>query len=536
MRTRNQTDSVAVKGGGSRELNLFWLGPFRTERTASGLLRSVWLVRLRLLMRASACLVILSLWSEPGRLLSAQPQQLTNMGFIYDHSPLTLEPGHRTEILGPLFNLEQKDSEKGWAFPPFLSYRSDAAADFEEFDLAYPLLTFDRFGAESRFQILQLFSLSGSQAIEDDSRKNRVTLFPFFFYQHSTHPDQDYSALFPFYGRLKGRVMRDEIRFILFPLYLQTRKKDVVTDNYLFPIFHRRRGEAMKGWQVWPLGGVERKEATKRTNQLDEIEIVGGHKKTFVLWPFYFNNDLGIGTDNPQTQRVLLPFYSLQRSPLRDSSSYLWPLGFTYTEDREKKYREWDAPWPFVVFARGEGKTANRIWPLFSQARNSILQSDFYLWPLYKYNRATAEPLDRERTRILLFLYSDLTERNTTTGTALRRKDLWPLFTVRREHNGNERLQILSLLEPLVPNNKGIERNYSPLWSVWRSEKNGKSGNTSQSLLWNLYRRDTTPTTKKCSLLFGLFRYQSGPEGKHLRLFYLPVGKAPKTGTARPPT
>jgi len=42
-------------------------------------------------------------------------------------------------------------------------------------------------------------------------------------------------------------------------------------------------------------------------------------------------------------------------------------------------------------------------------------------------------------------------------------------------------------------------------------------------LLWNLYRRDVTPTTKKCSLLFGLFQYQSGPEGHHVRWFYFPV-------------
>jgi hypothetical protein len=50
-------------------------------------------------------------------------------------------------------------------------------------------------------------------------------------------------------------------------------------------------------------------------------------------------------------------------------------------------------------------------------------------------------------------------------------------------------------------------------------------GATSQSLLWNLYRRDSTPGAKKCSLLFGLFQYQSSPEGKRMRLMYIPLGK-----------
>ena len=107
----------------------------------------------------------------------------------------------------------------------------------------------------------------------------------------------------------------------------------------------------------------------------------------------------------------------------------------------------------------------------------------------------------------------------------MRRTDFWPLFTSRHDLNGNQRLQILSVLEPLLPNNKSIERNYSPLWSLWRSEKNAQTGATAQSLLWNLYRRETTPETKKCSLLFGLFQYQSDAEVRRWRLFYFPMGK-----------
>jgi hypothetical protein len=175
----------------------------------------------------------------------------------------------------------------------------------------------------------------------------------------------------------------------------------------------------------------------------------------------------------------------------------------------------------------------NRVWPLFGRARNPILQSDFYLWPLYKFNRATAEPLDRRRTRILFFLYSDLVERNTASGTAFQRTDLWPLFTARKEHNGNTRLQLFAPLEPLVPNNKSMERLYSPLWSIWRSERNARTGAASQSFLWNLYRAEQTQKTRKISLLFGVFRYQSGPEGKRWRLFYVPLGRGKTEARAR---
>jgi len=456
-----------------------------------------------------------------------------NAGPLYDDFKLTLAPGERQEALGPLYYFEKKDSVNLWAVPPVFSYTLDRETDFSEFDLAYPFLTFDRFGSEYRFQILQLLSFAGGKT-QTDTNVRRFTLFPFYFQQRSPIAEKNYTALFPIYGRLQNRLFREEIRFAMFPIYGQSRKKGVITDNYLYPVFHLRRGDGLKGWQFWPLIGNERKEPTTSTNEWGETQLVAGHKKFFFPWPIFFNQTTGVGTGNPEHQQALLPLYSYVRSPERDSTTCPWPLGLTITDDRGRKYREVGAPWPLVVFARGEGKYGNRIWPLFGHVKNPILQSDFYLWPLYKYNRAHAPPLDRERTRIFFFLYSDLVEKNEETGTALERTDLWPLFTAKRDHDGNQRLQILALLEPFLPNNKSIERNYSPVWSIWRSERNAKSGASSQSLLWNLYRRDTTPQTRKCSLLFGLFQYQSDPEGKRLRILYVPLGKGKKIRPAQP--
>jgi hypothetical protein len=84
---------------------------------------------------------------------------------------------------------------------------------------------------------------------------------------------------------------------------------------------------------------------------------------------------------------------------------------------------------------------------------------------------------------------------------------------------------MLSLVEPILPNSTSLQRDLSPLWSLWRSEENPNTGATSQSLLWNLYRRDKTAELKKCSLLFGLFKYQSDPDGKRWRVLYIPFGR-----------
>jgi len=444
-------------------------------------------------------------------------------GPLFHQFKLTLESGDRTEALGPLFGIEQHDDHRQVTLPPIMSYHVDKGTDSAEFDFLYPVFTYDRFGSEYRFQLGQLFSFAGGQNQQENDQR-RFTLFPVYFQQRSSNPALNYTAVLPFYGHIRNRLFRDEINFVMFPFYVQTRKKDVITDNYVFPLFHLRRGESLSGWQFWPFMGREQKGVTTRTNILDEVETVGGHETFFVLWPFFFRDSLGTGTDNPQKTDALLPFYNLERSPKRDSSTYLWPI-LTFTNDRENKYREMDVVGSLIVFARGEGKTMKRVFPFFSRGHNQTLASGYFLWPVYKFNAVNSPPLKRERHRILFFVYSDLKEKNLETGATFHRTDFLPFFTSRRELNGNERFQILAIFEPFLPNNKSLERNYSPLWALWRYEKNAKTRATSQSLFWNLYRRDTTPTTKKCSLLFGLFQYHSEPDGKGVRLLYIPIAK-----------
>jgi hypothetical protein len=445
-------------------------------------------------------------------------------GPLFDQFSLTLDSGHRTEALGPFFYDQEAETEKTWAVPPLLSYDVDAATEAKEFDLLYPVLTYQYYGREYRWQLCQLFSFAGGQSPKDEPSQHRITLFPLYFQQRSPVPDENYTAFLPFYGHLQNRLFRDEIFFVLFPLYGETRRRDVVTDNYLWPFFHLRHGDGLSGWQFWPLVGNEHKDVTTRTNGFNETEIIGGHDAFFALWPLYFNETTGIGTDNPETWHAGLLLYGLSRSPRRDYTSVVWPF-FAWIDDREKKYREWEFPWPFFIIARGEGKTITRFFPLFSQAHDDTQESDFILWPLYRYTRLHTDVLDRQRTRSVFFLYGNLTEKNLDTGAVRHRVALWPLFTWQRDFNGKERLQILAPIEPVLPNSRGIERNWSPLWSLWRSEGNPKAGAASQSLLWNFYRDDTTPAARKCSLLFGLFQYQSDSETKRLRLLHIPVFK-----------
>lgn len=433
---------------------------------------------------------------------------------------LTLDSGTREEIAGPLYYQEQSEGRFTQAWPPFYSHYTDTnIASFED-DFLYPLLTYEGYGQEYRWQFIQLFAFAGGARAEGGETK-RTTIYPLYFHQTSSDSNENYTAVVPFYGHIKDHLMLHDVYFVMFPFYAETRKKDVVTDNYLYPVVSIRHGDHVNGWQVWPFVGRERQYISDATDRFGDTSVVPGHESFFVLWPFYYNNTAGEGTDDPEQSAGVIPFYARMRSPLRDTTSVLWPF-FTWVDDRGKKYHEWEGPWPFVIFARGEGKHTDRVWPVFSQSHNDKFESDLYLWPVYQYHGYHTDQLEQKKTQVAYYLYENASEKNLVTGAEKKHVAMWPFFYWSRDPHGSDRLQVLALLEPVLPDNRGIVRNWSPLWSLWRAENNAETGAQSRSLLWNLYRRDSTPVAKKWSLLFGLVQYNYEGGTEKLRLFYFP--------------
>ncbi len=359
----------------------------RTQQLATALQKplSLWFYSWR--TRVSLHLVLFCLGWAGILAPTAATADSPGTGPLFDEFDLTLASGHRTEAAGPLFYSEEKETQRTWAVPPLFSSTRDPATESKEFDFLYPVMTYDRYGDQYRWQLFQLLSFAGGPT-QQETNRDRFTLFPLYFQQRSSDPSENYTAILPFYGHLKHRLFRDEIFFVMWPLYCETRKKDVVTDNYLVPIFSLRHGDGLHGWQFWPLVGNEHKDVTTLTNGFNDVKTIGGHDSFFALWPLFLNDKSEIGTTNATWQQASLPAYSLLRSPQRDSTTVIWPF-FNHVVDRENKYREWDAPWPLVVFARGEGKHTSRVWPFYSRAHNATQESDFYLWPIYKYNRVT---------------------------------------------------------------------------------------------------------------------------------------------------
>lgn len=434
----------------------------------------------------------------------------------------TLE--HDYQAYGPwAFYQEEYNAadQSQFTVPILFSYNRIRDVDLMELDFLYPIFTIDRFEKEYRLQLFQILNWVGGQNSEGEITK-RYTLFPLLFYQESTIPNNNYWGIMPFYGNIRNRLWRDEINYIMLPFYVQTRKKDIITKNYLYPFVHMREGEHLKGWQFWPFIGQEQKEFSICTDIWGDEVTIPGHDKRFYFWPVGISQKTGIGTENPENFWGIIPFYAQMRSPNRDYSVVLWPF-FNWVNDRGRGYREWSMPYPFFVFARGEGKTTNRVFPFFSFSSSPTQERNFILWPFWKETSFDNQIIQTKRERILFYLYSDKEEHYTEFNRSSHRTDLWPLFSAILTTDNIYTVDMLSPVAPLFHSNKSVARNWTPAFSIWHLEENRETGSFKESFFWNFYRHEQKQKQKRWGLFWGLIEYVKDQEhGNYWRIFYSP--------------
>jgi hypothetical protein len=427
-----------------------------------------------------------------------------NLWPLYDERDDPVEGMHVRSGLGPLltFSRSPDSTVKTASFRPFFHWRKDTAPDRLEWEFLYPVMSYSRVEEDSKFQFLQILNFR-HEGTDPNARERRFDLFPFYL-SGTTEAGEEYRAVFPFYGRALNRMFFDEVEFVLFPLYARFVRLGVETRWFPWPILSVTRGEGVSGFRIIPLYGQEVKE--------------GVYEKQFALWPLFLHQRTGLDGENPEETLAILPFYVSQRSKNRDSTTILWPL-FTYTEDRERQFEQWEIAWPLIVIARGEGRTINRFLPLYSVEERRVRDQFFLremtrnilvvLFPLYI---RTEEEFPGSRTirdRILWWLYSD-TRQEGREGSA-RRIDAWPFFRYTRDREGAVEFQTLALLEAFMPGNEKIERNYSPLWALYTYRRNA-AGDEVRSFLWNLVRHEETGAGRSIEILGPVVAYRERGE------------------------
>jgi hypothetical protein len=433
---------------------------------------------------------------------------------VFDDRVDPLERARVRTGVGPLIHSGRSlDGEvEEFAIRPLFFRRTEKAGDRLEWEFLYPLMTYRESEGDWDFQFFRILN-ARHEGSPQAGRERHSDFFPFYF-SGVRETGEPYYGILPFWGKVYDRLFWEEWEWVLFPFYVRTVRTGAETRYFPWPLVSVTHGvnpeENHRGFRIVPLYGQEVKE--------------GVFEKYFVLWPFFLYQRTGLDGEEPEEVRAFFPFYITLRSPKLDQTTVLWPL-FTYTDDRAKQYEQWNVAWPLFKYARGEGRQALYIFPLYMED-HKLLRDEFLfreikyedfavLYPLFI--RQTEEIIGsrKVRHRILFYLYSDAREEGRDGST--RRIDAWPLMRYDRDREGTVLFQTLALLEAFLPGNEWIERNYSPLWSLYTYRAN-PAGESVHSFLWNLVRHEETQVGRSIEVLGPILAFGEAGEDAHVSL------------------
>lgn len=432
-------------------------------------------------------------------------------------TPLDTEGWHAA---GPLIFSDPDEARHVSGFRPLWVQFDRPAESAYEGHALYPLFSYRQAPGRLRWS---LFSLVQYQRFEETyGTVRQLDAFPLYLSRQTGDPSTSYRASFPLYGTVLGRFSNDRVSWVLFPLYGRFEENNVTTTTVLWPIFKHLDGEGNRGWEVWPLFGFRSKEDT--------------YRERYALWPLHFKYERRLWQEQPDTGWGLLPFYTRHANDEAVSETYLWPF-FGYT-DRRDGYYETRYFWPLMVQGQGPQRRVNRWAPFYTYSLNKGVESTWVAWPFFNRQQLIESGQRHTRTSLLYFLYRAHRQESVAHPQLkqARRVQVWPLGTYWDNGAHRRQLQILSPLEVFFPGNEVVQQAYSPLFAVYRYERDQEAA--AHSFLFDLVVHRQSPEERELtigpllsykrdggsaqlSLFKGLIRRESSADGANWSFFWL---------------
>ncbi|MCC5843299.1 MAG: hypothetical protein JJU05_03515 [Verrucomicrobia bacterium] len=418
----------------------------------------------------------------------------------------------RQKIAGPVY--ERIETPEGWHFGalrPLLASWNHAGDEVHRREILWPVAKQSFREEQHVWRFLVAFGLN--RDVNDPGSRYRVWVFPVYFQGRDKH-GETYLAVFPFGGSLHEFLLWDEISFTLFPLYVRSRVRDVEAESWVWPVFSRTEGDAVRRGRVFPFYGYSEREGLGR--------------KEFILWPFWTS----VEYTHPRMEGrgwILFPITGHLETPDQESWWILPPF-FRYHVGEEKN--RLFGPWPFVQVSKG-ATDKFYLWPLYGRKTIGDTRRDFFLWPIGSHETHRGGYTDKTRTFVVP-VYQSFHEADSETGETLRDyKKVWPLFSHSYHREGPARRTVFPDLNPF--RDGPIERNWAPFWHLYRREQVGEAVDT--EILWGFYRslkredyryRSLFPLMsvesgdgeREVNLLKGLLGWRREPGNNQLRLLY----------------
>jgi hypothetical protein len=445
---------------------------------------------------------------------------------------------------------------------PFYVYTSNPSQFEEDRLFFYPLArqrTRERPGwvgrKETRFHLLP-FAWWNDVSFSPGHRELDYFFFPLVFGGEST-VDGSHFAVAPFGGNLKGVFGNDEVRFVMFPLYVETRRQGRVTYYMPFPIVRWGYGPGYRTYGVLPL--FSRTEVWREARD----EITGGTKivpvadRWTVLWPIFRYDRDRLDSKYPRESVMVYPLFGYSSTAVTKNLSLLFlydlPL-FSYTRADLTNTTIIDAFWPVFRYAKGDNFTQYRVWPLwdYSESRTAAGTSTAInvLWPLFWYYEDKLPEYTETRYTIFPIFFANFKRYLPEPDGTVRTRDLirvWPLAKYRKAMDDTVTFEMLSIFPfdddkfdatwgPFFkfftvtagPNETRVQA----LFRLFHYEQDPYQIDLSVAPLfhWHVEKqaKDRLPhpygpqpgDREDFNLLYGLLGYHHGPTDRYTRLFW----------------
>ena len=377
-----------------------------------------------------------------------------------------------------------------------------------ETDVLWPIGSFRRLREASRWRFFPAYG--GDADVDDPESRWSFWILPFYFQGRDRH-GEDYFAIFPLFGEVRGIFTLDYARFELFPLHARYDRGGVRGETWLWPIYRRRTGPQVDHLGVFPFYGRQTHTGSEEWTRRyicwpfwSDMEMRGPYARGsgFVFFPFYGAIDL----DKQRTRMVLPPFFS-----------------HTVGHDG---YRRLDAPWPFFQSEDSPRRHRRSFWPIagWTDNEDGFLRRWYALWPILGGETRTDGGEEVTRTYAAPVFYRETrrpaaaggTEGAEETGgagaksggeTAVSR--IWPLYSYRAGEDGSSLLRVPELYPA---HHASVERTWAPLWSLYTASRHPVAG-TRDELLWGLASWGRNGTGGAHGELWPLFSFERTPGG-----------------------
>ncbi len=355
-------------------------------------------------------------------------------------------------VITPLFYYRKTDAgTKEFGFRPLFYYHRDDNKDTTVVDFIYPIGKYKQRGEDKNFRIFPIIR-DAKHDLADDKERIAHDYFPLFWGR--SEGGEPYGGLFPFYGTIKDRFGRDDMLFVMWPLYYRTVEEGFTSNNYLWPLVRITEGDGGWGARFFPLWGHE--------------EITGVEYSTYYMLPLVSFRGRYLDTKNPLMDTTIIPFYSSQRTPHSKTTTIIWPL-FTYAYDTNFNYKKYDLPWPFLRIARSDVFNITEFSPIFKyQMRtegDKTEMSRYMMYPVFKdiHFKSPTKTMDTYRFMLI--------NKHITTEYTEGEDELWiylfPFYNRRSYKSG---LESSTALYPLPLYDDSFKRNYLPLFEFYNMD------------------------------------------------------------------